>query len=74
MNLIGDINKHVDYIGATFLAGVATAPGGDVHVQLPYTWTLFSINVFETWDYLYNKYYGREWLYKDIIKCCAATE
>ena len=74
LNLIGDINKHVDYIGATFLAGVATAPGGDVHVQLPYTWTLFSINVFETWDYLYNKYYGREWLYKDIIKCCAATE
>ena len=21
-----------------------------------------------------GKYYGREWLYKDIIKCCAATE
>lgn len=43
-------------------------------LELPYTWILFYINVFETWDYLYNKYYGREWLYKDIIKCCAATE
>lgn len=53
---IGDINGNGTYdIGATFSEGIAFGTGKEVHVQWGNTETIYSINIFDIWDSIYQK-------------------
>lgn len=55
INLIGE---DADYLGITLLGGIGatTSPGGEIHLNMGYTRTLWSKNLFELWDGVYSLY------------------
>lgn len=60
LNFLGDINKkpYEGYYGLT--ASVDNGEGFDLHVTEGYTFPIFKyVNVFDTWDRIYNAYTGK---------------
>ena len=59
-NLIGDVNSkpYNGYFGDTFSVGIGS--GNEGHVQYGGTVTLFSFNVFDWWNDIYNKHKKNE--------------
>ena len=53
LNIMEDSETGEMYLGGTYSEGVGT-PGGELHVEMGMTGTIFDFNIFEMFDMIYN--------------------